>query len=541
MFRRFATRLDESIALRLEYLLPEFRSFVPRPSNSNDDDSSARCAGVGGGRGGRRAGLPEKRRDSGALLLGGGGGGAEDDAGEASPGGVRVITSCEMHVYGLWRGFYGMSYIVYGGILLAYTEVFGMAMEAMMVGKIVGKCFDLFLSFAIGHWSDTIDSPFGRRRPFIVAALPFMAVGGVLLANPPVSITASGQRMAAASDNAFSSNVGSLDPCAALAGGDCDLLRKCVAASIESGELPPWHVETTTAGHSGVKSDSPWLPVWFVAFFIVRFSIGVIVAIIPFEAFGQDLGSQTSPENKRRLYEIKTMQTMVGNMCGVGAFAAALAVYPTAINKVVLLLTLLFTVLQIFSTTVLCCVVGESKSNNTPASDKGKADGKGGGKGGGDDKGGDGPNDAAFIPTIRDMMFKNVPYRYYLGMRLCLTFITDLPYVVRPYFIKYVLQVENNPATANTMAFIFLVSCLVVGPILSSLSKRFSVLYAMAGANLGVGIMVVSLSVVEQTWLAATGLIFLYAAVEPFVGLGAFFQMDTVLNGVIQCVELKAI
>jgi GPH family glycoside/pentoside/hexuronide:cation symporter len=49
----------------------------------------------------------------------------------------------------------------------------------------VATLWDAVIDPFIGHWSDTLRSRWGRRRPFLVLASPFILLGAVLLWTPP--------------------------------------------------------------------------------------------------------------------------------------------------------------------------------------------------------------------------------------------------------------------------------------------------------------------------------------------------------------------
>lgn len=51
----------------------------------------------------------------------------------------------------------------------------------------VGRFWDALIAPLIGHWSDVIHTPWGRRRPFLMFATPATVVTLVLLWTPPVS------------------------------------------------------------------------------------------------------------------------------------------------------------------------------------------------------------------------------------------------------------------------------------------------------------------------------------------------------------------
>src|SRR5512137_1049205 len=49
----------------------------------------------------------------------------------------------------------------------------------------IASLWDAVIDPFIGHWSDTLRSRWGRRRPFLALAAPFVLVGAVLLWTPP--------------------------------------------------------------------------------------------------------------------------------------------------------------------------------------------------------------------------------------------------------------------------------------------------------------------------------------------------------------------
>src|SRR5512136_419610 len=58
----------------------------------------------------------------------------------------------------------------------------------------VASLWDAVIDPFIGHWSDTLRSRWGRRRPFLIFAAPFVLLGAILLWTPPagqsVTVTA---------------------------------------------------------------------------------------------------------------------------------------------------------------------------------------------------------------------------------------------------------------------------------------------------------------------------------------------------------------
>ena len=54
----------------------------------------------------------------------------------------------------------------------------------------IGSLWDAVIDPFIGHWSDTLKSRWGRRRPFLIFGAPAVALLTILLWTPPGSSTA---------------------------------------------------------------------------------------------------------------------------------------------------------------------------------------------------------------------------------------------------------------------------------------------------------------------------------------------------------------
>jgi glycoside/pentoside/hexuronide:cation symporter, GPH family len=62
-------------------------------------------------------------------------------------------------------------------------------LDVTLIGVLLtaGRIWDALIAPAIGHWSDTIQTPWGRRRPFLIFATPVMLISLVLLWTPPAN------------------------------------------------------------------------------------------------------------------------------------------------------------------------------------------------------------------------------------------------------------------------------------------------------------------------------------------------------------------
>ena len=126
-----------------------------------------------------------------------------------------------------------------------------MELETLMVSRVFAKSADLFASFYVGHVSDNLRTPFGRRKPFIALAPPLAALGLVLLTAPPDPVKES---------TATSTRQADVDPCTDTLtsgfNGTCETLQACVDSSINTGRLPPWSDQPRETGSNDHAADA---------------------------------------------------------------------------------------------------------------------------------------------------------------------------------------------------------------------------------------------------------------------------------------------
>jgi glycoside/pentoside/hexuronide:cation symporter, GPH family len=62
-------------------------------------------------------------------------------------------------------------------------------LDVTLIGLLLtaGRIWDALIAPAIGHWSDNLQTSWGRRRPFLILATPVMLVSLVLLWTPPAA------------------------------------------------------------------------------------------------------------------------------------------------------------------------------------------------------------------------------------------------------------------------------------------------------------------------------------------------------------------
>ncbi len=125
----------------------------------------------------------------------------------AAPGGAGLAGT---HVKGLGprppvtlmtRLFYGFGSIAYGVkdngfrvfLLIFYNQVVGLPATLVAAAVMTAMLLDCLIDPVIGHWSDNFRSRWGRRHPFMYfSALP-VALSFLLLWNPPMDWSQTGQ------------------------------------------------------------------------------------------------------------------------------------------------------------------------------------------------------------------------------------------------------------------------------------------------------------------------------------------------------------
>ncbi len=101
-------------------------------------------------------------------------------------GNVRVPASTKI-VYGLGQAAEGLKNTAFGLFLLFYyNQVLGLPGTLAGLALGISLVFDAFFDPLVGSISDNFRSKYGRRHPFMYAAILPMAVGFYLLFSPPV-------------------------------------------------------------------------------------------------------------------------------------------------------------------------------------------------------------------------------------------------------------------------------------------------------------------------------------------------------------------
>jgi len=109
------------------------------------------------------------------------------DNGSVAASGIARVPALTKVVYGLGQAAEGLKNTAFGLFLLFYyNQVLGLPGTLAGLALGVSLVFDAFFDPLVGSISDNFRSKYGRRHPFMFAAIVPMAVGFYLLFSPPV-------------------------------------------------------------------------------------------------------------------------------------------------------------------------------------------------------------------------------------------------------------------------------------------------------------------------------------------------------------------
>ena len=85
--------------------------------------------------------------------------------------------------------------------------------------------------------------------------------------------------------------------------GNCSALQRCLESAIGAGQLPGWqNIRQSGAGTAAAAAGnaaSRGLAFWFLVFFILRHTLGHTLVMIPYDALGQELTSDSDARQVR--------------------------------------------------------------------------------------------------------------------------------------------------------------------------------------------------------------------------------------------------
>ncbi|MEM9841794.1 MAG: MFS transporter, partial [Pseudomonadota bacterium] len=104
----------------------------------------------------------------------------------ASPRAPSLLTRIAYGIGGAAGGIKnnGFDYV----LLLFYSQVLGLSAVLVAAALWIALVFDAVSDPVVGYWSDNLSSKYGRRHPFMYAAMVPVAVGYFFVWNPPTGL-----------------------------------------------------------------------------------------------------------------------------------------------------------------------------------------------------------------------------------------------------------------------------------------------------------------------------------------------------------------
>jgi len=368
------------------------------------------------------------------------------------------------------------------------------------------KSFDFLLGFVVAKLSDNLQTPFGRRRPFIAICFPLGLVCFLIFCNAHSFFDTDGDGSQVCDNYTLSSESN---------GSYCPILRTCIEDNIVLGKL--WPIDNTTELPGMVKVSEGVSASSLAALFVPTYFGFVFFTWtgtqIPYDALGMEL---TDDYHARTfLFSVKSMFQFVGYL-----LAPLVGIILGMLSTDLLLITSLRSF--IFAALGIACqiyLLVKLKERPIPKKDPNKME-------------------VPAIPSARRVL-ANRPYRYYLYMKVPLTLFSLVPSNMLSFFIKNTLALENWTVTESVVLGTALIGGLIAIPCMVKMSKRFGKANGLALMLIGNSICYIVFGLLPYTvYRAAPWLSFPVAFV---IGLGtplAFVIPDALLNDIIDYDEL---
>ena len=368
-----------------------------------------------------------------------------------------------------------------GVAISVYLEVMRLNIAALAMVRALAKSIDLLVSFVIGFVSDNLQTPYGRRLPFILVGSVVAPFAMWFLATPPEewspsALPASGRqlhgtgtaarRAVAEVDAAAGSAPAGLLPfdevCtselaeAALYehnSANCSALARCLEAAISAGVLASadggvGHASSSASPAAAERERTELLlALWFLFFFVLRHSVGHTLVSIPYDALGQELTSDS--ESRQRLFAWKSLFNFGGLLSAYIIQVACAIFLATNLSLQAQTVAGVGAFMMLASCVWLLSFVREkakaSASKSRPS--------------------------VPFLATMYALA-SNGPYLNYLSIRLWLTLAFHLPFFTRMNYLKYVVGFENAALASTVSAFAAQLSSFYSLPIMMAYIKR---------------------------------------------------------------------
>ena len=418
-------------------------------------------------------------------------------------------------------------------MMLVYSEVFGMNIGLIALLRVAVKSIDILLGFVIGFVSDSTQTAWGRRIPFIALGAPVAAIAIVAFSTPPPSFSAQ-----AAAPHAMEHVA---DMCAAVEGSTCEAVAQCVRDAIDNRLLPAWTPVAAIAPPSPVVTIQPHvldgsqpsdddstmdlennstsavemlalaasgralralgdaadtttssrlfaLGLWFALSRFAMYCGGHTIMAVPHDALGMELTTDYAQRSK--LFSTAALFAILGSASSSGAGLVLASLMPSDMAKQSTVLGLFSAVMMAVGGLVCVSCVRERVS-----ADAGHA------------------HQAPFVPTLRDML-KNGPYINYLALMFCSAWSHALVISTFAFWLKYNLAVENALKVHAVFGLENMASSMAFLPLVTTLALKIGkkeTLFIVFGL---VGCLYFGLACTAGPWIMTSGFIYVLPVVQ---------------------------
>ena len=301
-----------------------------------------------------------------------------------------------------------------------YTEIAGLDIGIIATLEGGTDAVTMVLASAIGFLSDSCESSWGRRKPFVVVGTILMLVGALLAAHP--SLTSA----KAASSSPFANHT---TPPLICALSTCDLIKNCIKENLLDSRPKNQSRQPQTEEIPALVS-----PVWFFVW-TLTFKVGFCTALSPYIAMGQELTSD--PTRRLLLFSYKGMCKYAGIMTYLSLSLYLANQYANDYAYQ----------MHIFSAAALVvaipCLYLVSMVNTHFG-------------------GVSSVNDANIVAEFRVSILNNNIYHLYGSMRALFHFAYVMPILQLASYLKYLLHVENF-ALASLIFQVVMLMVIVLG------------------------------------------------------------------------------
>jgi len=414
-------------------------------------------------------------------------------------------TICYCHFYLVVNAFYAVYPLVRGYV---YRDTLKLSLGATSWLLASVKCLDLVSGAVIGRFSDTTRSRWGRRKPFIAAFWPCAMVVLVLMSAGGFFFRAHNP----------TKPCGGLVNTSGSSSGECPALEACLDANISSGSLLPFDAPDVASLQLSGSNEAAISAYFFVVFFLY-FLTFISGSVLVYDALGQELTDDY--DVRGGLFALKGFFAMLGACIGSLLIGQVYAAFPTDSVMASFVTTLVLALYGLVAWALLLWGVREGAAV-------------------------DDARTAPVAPTVPFAvsfmrMIRNPPYRYYLLMKVPMTFLGQLPYQLLLLFYQNNMRLESTPDHLYITQLCAILGAFVSIPCQLWLSRRFGRKATMTWLLLGLSLIFLAATFIP---IGQDGLRWLIFPLGVFLGvcltlpntipdpiLGDIIDYDEMLSG----------